>query len=677
MFLCPQYILSFSSSSVRQFSVKFSRKVSIKMPPVLFVRGLDGRTSLLQFSELTSVGELSMADLQERVADKVGLPTRLLRLRCGTKFLDEAAEDALSQSLGALGICESETVVHVSVRGCGLLGGKGGFGAQLRDQGKRSGKNKTTDFGACRDLSGRRLRHVNDEKVLQQWKEAQEHGVNYRPDSTKSGISNWFLPLPTWADGVKKGKKERRKTKLCNEWVRSREENNGAPPPQGAPAWYGCPRGRLCQFAHGLSELRGEGAASIIAADAEHQRGVQRQARDEAQDRYVGSVARAARSDDEVANLVAQGLQAAAKRARREEAHPVSAATAASTSTSASASASTSDNQTPPLPLLTLFGTADMIPSTGEIEGGSDFCTAALGVAVPADSGSWYYETELLTAGLMQLGWARLGFACGVDGSGVGDDDFSWSYDGSRGAIFHGSDDENAAPYGGARGPWAAGDVISCLLTLCNGRMKLAYAVNGESLGEAFDLAVPADAQFFPAFSLEDGETLVLNTGQAPFLYPPAANVQSVRAAVGFFPAPLEGLVRAAAGAGAGTVTGTGTVTGSVTVTGGVSGLGPDSGMESGLGAASDEPPHLAPAAAAAAAPPLIDPSQFHAVELESAEFESVERVEAQLGLAWLKVELQRRGLKSGGTLRERAERLFSVRGLREEQIPAALRPKR
>lgn len=43
------------------------------------------------------------------------------------------------------------------------------------------------------------------------------------------------------------------------------------------------------------------------------------------------------------------------------------------------------------------------------------------------------------------------------------------------------------------------------------------------------------------------------------------------------------------------------------------------------------------------------------------------------LGLDVLKVELMSRGLKCGGTLLERAARLFSVRGLRPDQIDPAL----
>lgn len=52
--------------------------------------------------------------------------------------------------------------------------------------------------------------------------------------------------------------------------------------------------------------------------------------------------------------------------------------------------------------------------------------------------------------------------------------------------------------------------------------------------------------------------------------------------------------------------------------------------------------------------------------------FSSVADVES-LGLEKLKCELMARGLKCGGTLQERAARLFSVRGLAREQIDPAL----
>ena len=51
-------------------------------------------------------------------------------------------------------------------------GGKGGLGTLLKGAGRKMGKG-TTNFGACRDLSGRRLRHVNDEIALKEYHKEQ------------------------------------------------------------------------------------------------------------------------------------------------------------------------------------------------------------------------------------------------------------------------------------------------------------------------------------------------------------------------------------------------------------------------------------------------------------------------------------------------------------------------
>lgn len=48
-----------------------------------------------------------------------------------------------------------------------LVGGKGGFGSMLRALGAQI--EKTTNREACRDLSGRRMRDVNNEKKLREW----------------------------------------------------------------------------------------------------------------------------------------------------------------------------------------------------------------------------------------------------------------------------------------------------------------------------------------------------------------------------------------------------------------------------------------------------------------------------------------------------------------------------
>ncbi|KAK9869231.1 hypothetical protein WA026_002982 [Henosepilachna vigintioctopunctata] len=48
-----------------------------------------------------------------------------------------------------------------------LIGGKGGFGSMLRAIGAQI--EKTTNREACRDLSGRRLRDINEEQRLKNW----------------------------------------------------------------------------------------------------------------------------------------------------------------------------------------------------------------------------------------------------------------------------------------------------------------------------------------------------------------------------------------------------------------------------------------------------------------------------------------------------------------------------
>lgn len=65
-------------------------------------------------------------------------------------------------------IVSSENV-HMHFR---MLGGKGGFGSMLRAIGAQI--EKTTNREACRDLSGRRLRDINEEKRLKTWLEKQK-----------------------------------------------------------------------------------------------------------------------------------------------------------------------------------------------------------------------------------------------------------------------------------------------------------------------------------------------------------------------------------------------------------------------------------------------------------------------------------------------------------------------
>ncbi|GMH40286.1 hypothetical protein BSKO_08190 [Bryopsis sp. KO-2023] len=104
--------------------------------------------------------------LKRWVEETCGVPAPLQRLVFSRRELDDSCE------LRECGLAHGD-IVTLALR---LRGGKGGFGALLRGQG-RDGK-ITTNYDACRDLSGRRLRHINAEKKLDDWsKESKERDL--------------------------------------------------------------------------------------------------------------------------------------------------------------------------------------------------------------------------------------------------------------------------------------------------------------------------------------------------------------------------------------------------------------------------------------------------------------------------------------------------------------------
>jgi hypothetical protein len=179
------------------------------------------RTRVLNFEP----GCVTVKDVLTKLEDLDGVPASVLRLTHGGKPLGWSDQTCL--------VPEAPEVVRVVLKGA-LCGGKGGFGAMLRAQGKSGGKS-TTDFGACRDLNGRRLRHVNDEVKLQRWYEKNKKkernkgkkGKKEEEDSdeerTPSGIKNWWIDTPAWAEGInnnpnKMSKKERGKKAAKRTW---------------------------------------------------------------------------------------------------------------------------------------------------------------------------------------------------------------------------------------------------------------------------------------------------------------------------------------------------------------------------------------------------------------------------------------------------------------------------
>ncbi|OMJ76446.1 hypothetical protein SteCoe_24189 [Stentor coeruleus] len=128
----------------------------------IFIRGVKGEVLIME--------GLNANEILKKYADQSGIPIENLRA---------------SQFSRPLGIMIEDAEVLISLK---ILGGKGGFGSMLRGQGMIA---RVNNFDACRDLHGRRIRDVNNEIRLNEWKEKQndkkkiEGQVNEEPQIPK------------------------------------------------------------------------------------------------------------------------------------------------------------------------------------------------------------------------------------------------------------------------------------------------------------------------------------------------------------------------------------------------------------------------------------------------------------------------------------------------------------
>ena len=545
--------------------------------------------------------------------------------------------------------------IRVELRG-GLLGGKGGFGAQLKALGKAGGGHKTTSFGACRDLNGRRLRHVNDALRLKIWREAREAaeakrdlkerggrgkgkgkgkgkgrgGVGgaskgggeedeaedsfaFRDGQTRSGIEGWHLSIPSWADGVKSGK-------LRNTHKRK---------------FYNDQRAATKEF------------------DQRHEK---KRARMERVDKYAeidGNDNDRRGGEDPIMSAVLAGMGKAS-----------SSSTTTSSSTSSSTSSTSSSSIHHVDPVLTCLRGSIGVGGTGEALGESNFGS----VGVPwsrLTSGKWYYEVEILTDdGVVQVGFAD-SFFLGDDtnGDGVGDDAHSWCYDGARGKAWHGGEDGHR-DYGAQ---WKTGDVVGCLLDLSSGLVS--FALNGKSLGVAFDsvatgkkrgVGVGRKVAYYPACSLELNQSVRMNVGQRPFKFIQATEEDGFKPVWDSRPksddeegeeeeeSEVEEEEADEEEEAAVKVTGAKVVVVTSSSRGGGGGGG---GGGAGAGAA------------AAGKDGSVSKEKNGSVVVE----------EDVLDMDKLKVLLQKRNVKCGGTLEERKERYAAIQHLSDDEIPKKL----
>ncbi|CAI5734201.1 unnamed protein product [Peronospora destructor] len=266
-----------------------------------------------------------------------------------------------------------------------------------------------------------------------------------------------------------------------------------------------------------------------------------------------------------------------------------------------------------------------------ELRGRGNFGTASARHCCALTKGKWYYEVRLVTAGVVQIGWADSTFEVNSEtGDGVGDHERSWSYDGARRLKWNGGKDEEYA----TDDSWSKGDVIGCLLDLDEGTVS--FTQNGVCLGVAFCNVkhTPSDEGIFPAISVEQTEILLVNIGSQPFLYKP----------LGFEPV-IDALSDEAADESAAVAT--------IRAR-----MDPAKKVKTSTSKALEKKTALTE--------PVVDLMKY----------ETVESLEL-LGLEQLKQELSRRNLKCGGNLTERAARLHSVRGKSWEDIDDKVKAKK
>jgi Replication stress response SDE2 C-terminal/SPRY domain len=279
----------------------------------------------------------------------------------------------------------------------------------------------------------------------------------------------------------------------------------------------------------------------------------------------------------------------------------------------------------------------------------------------------------------VQIGWVSDPSALNSEaGDGAGDVPGSWSYDGSRQIKIMGSKPSTTGPATGTTREataasasqsaeygvrWKAGDVVGCLWNPVD--RSLRYFVNGDDQGIAFEgveggvgdnnnNATPPQppALLVPAVSINPGEVVEFRLHRKDFQYYPGSEHNATPVGEML----LEQVLSTAPQAGA-----------AAPATSTASAPAPATGAESGV------PDHdTKPAATDPAEQPNVDRNNRDQAPIDLDDFGSVDSLEL-LGLDRLKAALQGRGLKCGGTARERATRLFAVKGLAPDQYPAKL----
>jgi hypothetical protein len=138
-------------------------------------------------------------------------------------------------------------------------------------------------------------------------------------------------------------------------------------------------------------------------------------------------------------------------------------------------------------------------------------CTSAI------TSGIYYYEVQLITPGVMQIGFAtKQSKFLNHDGFGIGDDDQSFAYDGCRQLLW-----QNAKSQQTNLPRWKEGDIVGCLIDL--EKFEIIFSLNGQMSEPSSELFKnkPLSTQYYAAASFMPFQQCAFNFGRVPFVYPP------------------------------------------------------------------------------------------------------------------------------------------------------------
>ena len=162
----------------------------------------------------------------------------------------------------------------------------------------------------------------------------------------------------------------------------------------------------------------------------------------------------------------------------------------------------------------------DLSVSTNEAGGRPTI--AVKGITLDLNTpGRWYLELRVLSSGRACLGFASTSFSPkNRQAVGVGDDEHSWGFNLADKTKRWGN---QSASYGFTA---SSGDVVGCLLEICDGTFEISYAMNGEwthhGFGKAFKISNRSPSfSLTPVMSFERGFQGRFNLGRTSFRYPP------------------------------------------------------------------------------------------------------------------------------------------------------------